>query len=41
MALMCCCSPNLGLVMSMMALGGHGTANMTVGTDCLPAFRQS
>lgn len=29
MALMCCCSPNLGLVVPMMALGGHGTANMT------------
>ena len=29
MALMCCCSPNLGLVIPMMSLGGHGTANMT------------
>ena len=29
MALMSCCSPNLGLVVPMMALGGHGTANMT------------
>ena len=29
MAVMCCCSPNLGLVVPMMALGGHGTANMT------------
>ena len=29
MSLMCCCSPNLGLVVPMMALGGHGTANMT------------
>ncbi len=29
MAIMCCCSPNLGLVIPMMALGGHGTANMT------------
>ncbi len=29
MALMCCCSPNLGQVVPMMALGGHGTANMT------------
>ncbi len=29
MALMCCCSPNLGLVVPMMSLGGHGTANMT------------
>ncbi|MDP6344993.1 MAG: 4-hydroxy-tetrahydrodipicolinate synthase [Alphaproteobacteria bacterium] len=29
MALMCCCSPNLGLVVPTMALGGHGTANMT------------
>jgi 4-hydroxy-tetrahydrodipicolinate synthase len=29
MSLMCCCSPNLGLVVPLMALGGHGTANMT------------
>ena len=29
MSLMCCCSPNLGLVVPMMALGGQGTANMT------------
>lgn len=29
MAIMCCCSPNLGLVVPMMALGGDGTANMT------------
>ena len=29
MALMCCCSPNLGLVIPLMSLGGHGTANMT------------
>ncbi len=29
MAIMCCCSPNLGLVIPVMALGGHGTANMT------------
>lgn len=29
MAIMCCCSPNLGLVIPTMALGGHGTANMT------------
>ena len=29
MAVMCCCSPNLGLVVPNMALGGHGTANMT------------
>lgn len=28
-AVMCCCSPNLGLVIPTMALGGHGTANMT------------
>lgn len=28
-ALMSCCSPNLGLVVPLMALGGHGTANMT------------
>jgi 4-hydroxy-tetrahydrodipicolinate synthase len=29
MAIMCCCSPNLGLVVPTMALGGHGTANMS------------
>ncbi len=29
LSLMCCCSPNLGLVVATMALGGHGTANMT------------
>ncbi len=29
MSVMCCCSPNLGLVVPMMALGGDGTANMT------------
>ncbi len=29
MSLMCCDSPNLGLVVPLMALGGHGTANMT------------
>lgn len=29
MAVMCCCSPNLGLVIPTMALGGDGTANMT------------
>jgi len=29
MSIMCCCSPNLGLVVPMMALGGDGTANMT------------
>lgn len=28
-AIMCCCSPNLGLVVPTMALGGDGTANMT------------
>lgn len=28
-SLMCCCSPNLGLIVPTMALGGHGTANMT------------
>ncbi len=28
-ALMCCDSPNLGLVMPVMSLGGQGTANMT------------
>jgi 4-hydroxy-tetrahydrodipicolinate synthase len=26
---MCCDSPNLGLVLPTMSLGGHGTANMT------------
>ncbi|MBT4487112.1 MAG: 4-hydroxy-tetrahydrodipicolinate synthase, partial [Rhodospirillaceae bacterium] len=29
MSLMCCCSPNLGLIVPTMTLGGHGTANMT------------
>lgn len=29
LSLMCCCSPNLGLVVPMMSLGGHGTANMS------------
>ncbi|WP_163272170.1 dihydrodipicolinate synthase family protein [Chelativorans alearense] len=29
MSIMCCCSPNLGLVIPTMALGGDGTANMT------------
>ena len=29
LSLMCCCSPNLGLVVPMMTLGGHGTANMS------------
>ena len=28
-SLMCCDSPNLGLVVPLMALGGHGTANMS------------
>jgi 4-hydroxy-tetrahydrodipicolinate synthase len=28
-SIMCCDSPNLGLVVPTMALGGHGTANMT------------
>jgi 4-hydroxy-tetrahydrodipicolinate synthase len=28
-AVMCCDSPGLGLVVPTMALGGHGTANMT------------
>jgi len=28
-AVMCCDSPNLGLVVTTMSLGGHGTANMT------------
>jgi 4-hydroxy-tetrahydrodipicolinate synthase len=28
-SLMCCDSPNLGLIMPVMSLGGHGTANMT------------
>ena len=35
MALMCCDSPNLGLVIPVMALGGQGTANMT--GNILPA----
>jgi 4-hydroxy-tetrahydrodipicolinate synthase len=29
MSVMCCDSPHLGLVPAVMALGGHGTANMT------------
>ena len=29
MSLMCCCSPNLGLIVPTMTLGGHGTANMS------------
>ncbi len=29
MSLMCCDSPNLGLVVPLMALGGDGTANMS------------
>jgi 4-hydroxy-tetrahydrodipicolinate synthase len=29
MSLMCCDSPNLGLVVPTMSLGGHGTANMS------------
>mgnify|MGYP003324495023 FL=1 len=29
MAIMCCCSPSLGLVIPTMSLGGDGTANMT------------
>ncbi len=29
MSLMCCCSPNLGLIVPIMSLGGHGKANMT------------
>ncbi|MDH4119395.1 MAG: dihydrodipicolinate synthase family protein [Acidimicrobiia bacterium] len=28
-SIMCCDSPNLGLVLATMSLGGHGTANMT------------
>jgi 4-hydroxy-tetrahydrodipicolinate synthase len=28
-SIMCCCSPNLGLIVPTMTLGGHGTANMT------------
>ena len=28
---MCCCSPNLGLVIPTMALGGDGTANISRG----------
>ncbi len=29
LSLMCCCSPDLGLIVPTMSLGGHGTANMT------------
>jgi 4-hydroxy-tetrahydrodipicolinate synthase len=32
-AILCCDSPNLGLVVPTMALGGHGTANMTGNLD--------
>ncbi|WP_420637763.1 dihydrodipicolinate synthase family protein [Candidatus Poriferisocius sp.] len=35
LSLMCCCAPNLGLVVPLMALGGHGTANMS--GNVLPA----
>lgn len=28
-SVMCCCSPDLGLIPPTMALGGHGTANVT------------
>lgn len=28
-SLMCCCNPHLGLIVPTMALGGHGTANVT------------
>src|SRR3546814_16651211 len=34
-SVMCCDSPNLGLVVPTMALGGHGTANM--GGNLAPA----
>ncbi len=29
LSLMCCCSPDLGLIVPTMSLGGHGTANVT------------
>jgi 4-hydroxy-tetrahydrodipicolinate synthase len=32
-SIMCCDSPNLGLVVPTMSLGGHGTANMTGNID--------
>lgn len=32
-AIMCCDSPNLGLVVPTMSLGGHGTANMSGNLD--------
>lgn len=35
LSIMCCDSPNLGLVMQVMSLGGHGTANM--GGNVIPA----
>jgi len=35
LSIMCCDSPNLGLIMQVMALGGHGTANM--GGNVIPA----
>lgn len=35
LSIMCCDSPNLGLCMQVMSLGGHGTANM--GGNIIPA----
>ena len=35
LSIMCCDSPNLGLCMQVMSLGGHGTANM--GGNVIPA----
>ncbi len=29
LSLMCCCSPDLGLIVPTMSLGGHGTANVS------------
>ena len=47
-SVMCCDSPNLGLVVPTMSLGGHGTANMTgniapaeMASICAPGTRQT
>jgi 4-hydroxy-tetrahydrodipicolinate synthase len=40
-AVMCCDSPNLGLVVPTMTLGGHGTANMTGNIDPVGMARLS
>lgn len=40
-AVMCCDSPNLGLVVPTMSLGGHGTANMSGNIDPVGMARLS